>query len=292
MDALLELIQEWIMQAPSTWADLGLPLTPAARSHILRVYGQFGLNIAVTGAALVASLYGLLPWPLNGALSPLVLVLGILGLHLWFASVPPIAERAGTRRSLLLGSAALQGALLHPIAAALDAASRGHGAYLVTTAALSVLCIFASLSLSVLYAPNRRLTALGGLLGAAVSVLGLLQFGALFAGADSAVHTVELWLGVMVFAGFIVVDTQAMVQRTEHHYAMVAARRAGAATSSAFHPKAVVEAHPDALGDTAKLYTDAMGLFVRLLLIALRRQRPNRDDDDDDGKRRRGGRRM
>ena len=80
----------------------------------------------------------------------------------------------------------------------------------------STAVIFGTFSLSVLLTPSPQFFYLGGLLGSTVSVLGWLSLVNLFVGS-STLFSIELYLGLMAFAMFVIYDTQVMIRKVRSY---------------------------------------------------------------------------
>lgn len=110
--------------------------------------------------------------------------------------------------------------------------------------------IFLSFTLTALMTERRSQLYLGGFLGSAVSamlIMGLLNS---FIGSDS-LFSAEIYLGLLVLSGYVVYDTQVMVELAEQN-------------------------RFDVPRDSLNLFTNLFGIFVRLLII-LARQNEERD---------------
>ncbi len=112
----------------------------------------------------------------------------------------------------------------------------------VLLVALAATClIFACYSLSVMYSSRRQVIFVSGFLTSAISTLFWLQIANLFF-RSHAIFTLELYLGLLAFSGFVVYDTQLMIIKADagdHDYQM----------------------------HSLNLFQDFIGLFVRIVAI-------------------------
>ncbi|GAB4816011.1 hypothetical protein N2152v2_003057 [Parachlorella kessleri] len=197
-------------------------------------------------------------------------VIGFLVSVPWLLSVPPTPATL-RKRLLLLGSAALsQGMLLGPL---VGTALQLHPGTLVTALAGTSL-VFLCFSGAALLSKRRSYLYLGGLLSSVVSLLMLMRFATWFLGGRALLFEAELYVGLAVFCGYLLVDTQA---RCWAQGSMVV-ERAEADPARADHVRAALD-----------LFIDFAALFTRILIILLRNaeQRAQREREQQQ----RGGKR-
>lgn len=151
------------------------------------------------------------------------------------------AAGSATRLGLLAGAAGAQGAALGPLVGMASWAAPGALVSALGGAATVFLCFTAA----ALLARRRSYLFLGGALSSAVTLLLILQLGARLIGGGAALFQVELYAGLLLFMGYVLFDSQAIVER--------AARGAR-----------------DFVGDALTLFVDVAALFTRLLVILLR----------------------
>ena len=86
---------------------------------------------------------------------------------------------------------------------------------IIPTAFLGSCVIFVSLSLAALYAERRAMLFLGGFLMSGLSMMLMLLFVNIFIGS-SLVMQFELYFGLLLFCGFVLFDTQLVVEKFNH----------------------------------------------------------------------------
>ncbi|PSC72482.1 Bax inhibitor 1 [Micractinium conductrix] len=159
----------------------------------------------------------------------------------WLLSTPASPATLAKRRKLFGGAALSQGLLLAPLVRTALALHPG----VLFTAFAGTAGVFACFSAAALLSPRRQYLYLGGILSSVLSTFLMLRLGSFFFGGAALLFQAELYVGLAVFAGYVVYDTQVIVERSE----------AGAC---------------DELRDALSLYTDFVAIFVRLLVILLR----------------------
>jgi Bax inhibitor 1 len=242
---------------------------PHVVAHLRRVYATLAAATAIaTGGAWLNA-----GGALGTALPALAFIACALGLQLtaprrdsaaWYDAG---ASATRARLGLLAGAAGAQGAALGPLVGAASALAPG-----ALVAALGgSTAVFACFTLSAWLARRRSWLFLGGALSSAVTLLLVLHAAARLVGGGAAIMQGELYLGLLVFAGYVLFDSQAVVERAA----------AGGR---------------DFVGDALALFVDAAALFTRLLILLLQRQQGRRADgsgrrageEEDERRRRRG----
>jgi len=223
------------------WTAVGKnsALTPEIRQHLTKVYTT--LTVAVFTAA-VGSFVELQTRFFAGVLS----FIALIGLIFWMSVIP--REQIEKRFSVLLGVAFLQGALLGPL---IDRTLHLDPS-IVVTAFLGTTTLFACFSGMSLFANRRSFFYLGGLLSSGLSLLAILSFSNIFF-RSANVYNVQLYLGLLVFCGFIIFDTQLIIEK----------RFLG---------------DKDFVGHALELFMDFINVFVRLLII-LSKNKENKKKD-------------
>ncbi|XP_061354819.1 bax inhibitor 1-like [Gastrolobium bilobum] len=206
-------------------------ISPVVQNHIKRVY--FTLCCAVVASAVGAFLHVL--WNIGGFLT----TLASLGSMIWLLSTPSFQEQK--RLSLLMASALFQGASIGPLidlAIAIDPR-------LIFSAFVGTSLAFASFSAAALVARRREYLYLGGLLSSGLSILMWLHFASSIFGGSTALFKFDLYFGLLVFVGYIIVDTQEIIERA--HFGDL-----------------------DYVKHALTLFTDLVAIFVRILTIMLK----------------------
>jgi FtsH-binding integral membrane protein len=106
---------------------------------------------------------------------------------------------------------------------------------------MGTVTVFACFSAAAYFAERRSYLYLGGLLSSCVSVmlmLGLMNF--FF--RSYAIHNIMLYVGLMVFSGYVIFDTQLMIEKA-------------------------AMGETDFVWDCFQLFIDFVAIFVRLLII-------------------------
>ncbi|PNW89070.1 hypothetical protein CHLRE_01g061807v5 [Chlamydomonas reinhardtii] len=209
-------------------------LDPGVQAYLQRVY--LTLSVAVAISALGCFLD--IQYSIGGWLTGLMGFGCMLGLA--FTSATP--QTLNKRYALLGGFAFCQGAALGPLVGLAAAVSPG----LVLSAFLGTAAVFACFSLASLLSPRRSFLYLGGYLSSAVMALAALRLGAWLAGGRAG-FSLELYGGLLVFCGYVLLDTQIMVEK--------------AAAGYRDHVKAALD-----------LLVDLLAIFVRVLLHLLKSQ--------------------
>ncbi|KAI9087061.1 hypothetical protein K1719_031022 [Acacia pycnantha] len=206
-------------------------ISPVVQNHIKQVY--LALSCAVVAAAFGAYLHVL--WNIGGFLT----TVASLGSIIWLLSTPPYEEKK--RVSLLLASSLFQGASIGPL---IDLAIHVDPS-LIVTAFVGTSLAFASFSAAALVARRREYLYLGGLLSSGLSILMWLHFASFIFGGAAAFFKFELYFGLLVFVGYIVFDTQEIIERA--HLGDL-----------------------DYVKHALTLFTDFAAIFVRILIIVLK----------------------
>ncbi|XP_027361561.1 bax inhibitor 1-like [Abrus precatorius] len=206
-------------------------ISPLVQNHLKQVY--FTLCFAVVAAAVGAYLHVL--FNIGGFLTTLACV----GSSAWLLSTPPLEERK--RVSLLMASSLFQGASIGPL---IDLAVRIDPS-VIFSAFVGTSLAFACFSGAALVARRREYLYLGGMVSSGLSILLWLHFASSIFGGSMALFKFELYFGLLVFVGYIVVDTQEIVERA--HLGDL-----------------------DYVKHALTLFTDLASIFVRILVIMLK----------------------
>ncbi|KAL1920884.1 uncharacterized protein VTP21DRAFT_11519 [Calcarisporiella thermophila] len=231
-------------------------LTPAVRRHLVQVYSTLSLLSVISGwAAWSRSLGSFIAG--DGLLSSIGLMIS-MGM---LAVLRPTPENRTLRFGILAAFAFFQGVALGSLVEyiwLIDYSGQILFNALVTTA-----IVFASFTGSALLSQRRSWLYIGGILSSAVSLMSWLAFFNWFVGS-TALYNVELYAGLMVFCGYVVYDTQLIIERASAGYG-------------------------DVIRHCMELYVDLIAIFVRILIIlAKQREQENRDKRRQAERRRRG----
>ncbi|KAK8710669.1 hypothetical protein V6N13_145983 [Hibiscus sabdariffa] len=206
-------------------------ISPVVQAHLKQVY--LTLCCALIASAVGAYLHIL--WNIGGYLT----TFACLGTIFWLLSTPPYEEQK--RVSLLMASAAFEGASVGPL---IDLAIQIDPSVLVA-AFVGTALAFACFSGAAMLARRREFLYLGGLLSSGVSMLLWLHFASSIFGGSTALFMFEIYLGLLVFVGYMIVDTQEIIERA--HLGDL-----------------------DYVKHALTLFTDFVAIFVRILVIMLK----------------------
>ncbi|KAL7752830.1 hypothetical protein RI367_001833 [Sorochytrium milnesiophthora] len=224
--------------APPLSALLQLsPLTPQVHAHLANVYTTLAAMAATSSAAVLAQQkWGIL------ASSPGLTAFGTAAALIAFSMAPKTKQYESTRRALLFAFAAFKGLLLVPLVSFADFISPS----IVPQAMTSTALIFLSFSLAAIFAKQRSMLYLGGMLASAVSMLFWASVANMFF-ASRMLFDLNVYLGLLVFAGYVVYDTQVIIYKAQSGI-------------------------NDSMTDALELYSDLVSVFVRILSILSKRE--------------------
>ena len=224
-------------------SNFTLPISLRARRHLTKVYLTVFLTVALTALGSLVHLR----FHLGGLLTHL-LSLGLLaaiGASTFTQGSQATASSLfrGVPNSLLLLCAYgfCQGLSIGPLielAVVIDPS-------VLLTAFVLTANIFLCFSLTSLFVPRRSHLALASVLSSSLSFLCCIGLLSLFFPTVLA-YKLQLYLGLLVFCGYIVADTQVIIDDAESH---------------------VKEA--DYVRDALKLFMNLIAVFVRLLIILI-----------------------
>ncbi|CAA0841877.1 Bax inhibitor 1 [Striga hermonthica] len=175
-------------------------ISPVVQTHLKQVY--LALCCALVASAVGAYLH--IIWNIGGFLT----ALGLLGCIIWLYC-EPVYKEVRKRVSLLMAAAVFEGATVGPL---IDFAIDFDSSILVG-AFVGCALAFASFSVAAMVARRREFLYLGGLLSSGLSILLWLHFASSIFGGSMALFKFELYFGLLVFVGYIVVDTQDIIER-------------------------------------------------------------------------------
>ncbi|WVZ83001.1 hypothetical protein U9M48_030193 [Paspalum notatum var. saurae] len=232
-------------------------ISPAVQSHLKRASPSsppsdpipplvyLTLCSALAFSALGAYLHIILN--IGGTLT----TVGCLAAVAFLISLPPSQDQERNRFALLMSAALLEGASVGPI---VDLVLRFDPRILVM-AFIGTAIAFGCFSGAAIIAKRREYLYLGGLLSSGLSILLWLQFAASIFGHSSTTFMFELYLGLLVFLGYMVFDTQEIIERA-HHGDM------------------------DYIKHALTLFTDFVVVLVRVLVIMLKNAQEKSEDEN------------
>jgi FtsH-binding integral membrane protein len=154
-------------------------------------------------------------------------------------SIPTYQEQK--RVGLFMASSLFQGASIGPL---IDLAIEIDPGVLIS-AFVGTAVAFGCFSAAAMLAKRREYLYLGGLLSSGLSMLMWLHFASSLFGGSTAFFKFELYFGLLVFVGYMVVDTQEIIERA--HLGDL-----------------------DYVKHALTLFTDFVAVFVRILIIMLK----------------------
>ncbi|BBN09766.1 Bax inhibitor 1 [Marchantia polymorpha subsp. ruderalis] len=205
-------------------------LNSRVQLHLRKVYTTLCLSLLVASLGVYAHMLV----NLGGFLTSMAFI----GCVMWLMSVPSYEE--GKRWKILMGASFLEGLSIGPLIDLCNNLFPDSG--LVLTAFLGTIAIFASFSGAALFAKRREYLFLGGILSSAVSAMLTLRFCSYFFGGASAMFNLELYGGLLVFVGYVLFDTQLIIERAD-------------------------KGDDDYIQHTLDLFMDFVSIFVRILVI-------------------------
>ncbi|CAH0475106.1 unnamed protein product [Peronospora belbahrii] len=217
-------------------------ITKDVQQHLIRVYATLAacvLSAMLSSACMIA--YGPERWSLIG--SSIVSTVGSIWLY-----IEP--EQHYTRRfGILMTISAAMGLTVSTLAAV---AIKVDPSILVSALLLTTL-VFMCFSASALIATRRSYLYLGGILSSALSLMFLTSVLSIFT-YSSFLFNVNLYGGLFLFCGYVVFDTQFIIEKAS----------AG---------------DKDVLKHTLDLFTDLVSIFVRILIALLRKNNGGKSCD-------------
>ncbi|XP_042950660.1 bax inhibitor 1-like isoform X1 [Carya illinoinensis] len=207
-------------------------ISPIVQAHLKQVY----LSLCCALIASAAGVYLHLLWNIGGLLT----TFACMGSMIWLLSTPHHQEQQ-KRVALLMVAALFEGASVGPL---IDLAIEIDPSILVS-AFVGTAVAFGCFSLAAMLARRREYLYLGGLLSSGLSILLWLHFASAIFGGSAAIFKFELYFGLLVFVGFIVVDTQDIIEKAHR-------------------------GDLDYVNHALLLFTDFVAVFVRILTIMLK----------------------
>lgn len=223
-------------------------ISPYVQSHLEKVYLTLALML-LTSAVGVS-------FAQNLSLGTWVPAIGFMACMLFLLNMNAHSSNLNQRYGLLAGCALFQGAALAPLVKIVLATHPG----ILVTAFVGTSVVFACFSAAALLSRRRSWLYLGGALSSAMSVLMLLRLGSYFLGGRAFVFQAELYGGLLLFIGYVMLDTQVIVEKAE-------------------------SGDTDHIKHALDLFVDFAAIFVRILVIMLQNAE-KREERRDSRKRR------
>eukprot|EP00879_Flechtneria_rotunda_P000617 GHRR01000730.1.p1 GENE.GHRR01000730.1~~GHRR01000730.1.p1 ORF type:complete len:249 (+),score=79.29 GHRR01000730.1:182-928(+) len=210
-------------------------LDPRVQKHLTKVYTTLTLALGLATLGVIADVL----YHVGGALTTIAALVSLV----WLGFTQPGYHNQGKRYALLGTFAFCQGTSIGPLVGLALAVNPG----IILTAALSATAVFACFSLSALFTQRRSYLFLGSWLSSAVMGMMMMRFGGWMFGFGRFAFEAELYLGLLVFAGYVLFDTQLIVER--------------ASAGDMDHIKHALD-----------LFVDFISIAVRILIILLKNQ--------------------
>jgi len=210
---------------------LEMNLEPEVRKHLKNVYAT--VTIA-TGSAAAGSFVHLFSSVIGAGI---LTTIGAIACLLMLLATPHDGKNQAKRLCILSGFAFLSGVNLGPL---IEVALMVNPT-IVMEALLGTAIVFGSFTLAAMYAPRGHYLYLGGTLFSLLNVIMWLGIFNIFVGSR-LLFEVKLYGGLLLFCGFIVYDTQLIVEKA----------RAGSR---------------DYILHGLELFVDAIQVFRKLLII-------------------------
>ncbi|XP_008778413.2 bax inhibitor 1-like [Phoenix dactylifera] len=214
-------------------------ISPTVQNHLKLVY----LTLCCALAASAAGAFFHILWGIGGFLTTLGCFISIA----WLFSSPPYEERK--RFGLLMAASFFEGASVGPL---IELAINFDSSILLT-AFVGTALAFGCFSGAAIVAKRREFLYLGGLLASGLSILFWLQLAASIFGHSTATFKVELYFGLLLFLGYVVFDTQEIIERA--HLGDL-----------------------DYIKHALTLFTDFVAVLVRILIIMLKNASEKSED--------------
>lgn len=215
--------------------NLGHKIEPHVRHHLVRVYACLTATTLCAAVGALVHLFGVFEAGLLSAFGSIGLVL-----YLTFAADDP--KTFYTRLGMLLGFGFLTGNSIGPL---LDLVISVEPSIIVT-ALVGTAVVFISLSCSALLAERGSFLFLGGIFMSIFSTMALFGLANIFI-QSQMIYQAQLYIGLIVMAGFVLFDTQMIMERC----------RAGS---------------NDCIRHSLDLFFDLVSMFRRLLIILTQKE--------------------
>jgi len=228
----------------NSWRRLNEQYEPYVRQHLAEVYLILGGTTA--SAAMGTTLYMNEKVDL-GVMAALLSLIMVLGLHFYKDD----GKNYYTRLGMLFTFGFCSGQTLGPMISYIAMVSPS----VILTALLGTTVTFLSLSLAALAAERGKYLYLGGVLVSVINTMAVLSLcNVLF--RSNQIQMIQLYVGVFVMAGFIIYDTQNIIEK----------RRMG---------------NQDVIQHALDLFFDILSMFRRLLIILAQKEQHKSKDNEE-----------
>jgi len=162
--------------------------------------------------------------------------------------IPFKPETSALRLGLLCAFTFIQGVAIGPLLSLILNEIKD-GAQIIFTAFFSTVIIFGCFSLAAFLSPRRSWLYLGGTLFSGLALLLCFSIANRFF-QNSVAFSIEIYLGLFLFVGFVIFDTQLIVEKA-------------------------INGDRDYTIHALELFLDFMNIFIRILIILARKKRSN-----------------
>ena len=225
----------------SEWFKVKAPISDSTRSQLVRVYALLTIGVISAGIGCYADMTYFHSGGILTALAGAFMFAG--------ARSTPVRKGDNTAMYLFLGAAAFEGMSLSPL---VHTALRYYPQALISASVVS-LAVFGSFSTAAIYAKRREFLYLTGIVASMSSFLFIAYVANVFLRLR-IIMDLQIYMGLGVMLLYVLIDTQIMIDRFE--------------TNQYFAGNYVRPA--------CDLFMDLVGVFVRILIILMRRTEPEK----------------
>lgn len=179
-------------------------LNKATRRHLKSVYSSLAMTMLSAFAGAVAFFFTGFTFSLLSAIGSIILMIAL-------SVTPNTPQNQPKRLGMLCGFGVCSGLSLGPLLNAVIDINPS----IIPTAFLGTCMIFACFTLAALWSERRSFLYLGGFLLSGLSMLCMMTLVNIFIGSYM-VWQIELYGGLLLFCGFVLFDTQLIVEKFEH----------------------------------------------------------------------------
>ena len=223
------------------WFKVRAPISESTRSQLVRVYALLTMGVVVAAIGCFADINYFHSGGLFTGLAGALMFAGARAVH--------ASKGDNTATLLFLGAAGFEGMSLSPL---VHTALRYYPQALISAALVS-LAVFGSFSAAAVYAKRREFLYMTGIVGSMSSFLLIMYIANIFLRLR-VIFDLQIYMGLGVMLLYVLIDTQIMIDRfeTNQYYAGNYVRPA------------------------CDLFIDLVGVFVRILIIFMRKAEPER----------------